>query len=355
MLSPGLLLFVTVVACSLQSLTALACDTDKAGYFCKFQDTCGKGAKPASKRHHHSTGYLSHGTQVNDASQWPFMAQIISFKDECQGVILSDQHIGTHEDCLRSPTYGSFAPQISVIVGLVQSTSSLESKEFKQHEVESVCQDGYSDYAILKLKEKLQFSSTVQPICWPTQGVSNMNIYKETNANCYHLSWGSTAPDADKLSRAQFLQQRRVAASKADVDRNIKSKDIVFYNMGSSKSNTCAGDEGAPVVCENNGVWYLAGNTQGLTEGCSVQDYSTVARIPDAAELTNPGQTCAPTSVASYQRGQNRRRGHGYEGYQSRDTSDADEALEKLLGKLYKKRKSIDKMIAEINDRIDDD
>ncbi|CAN7977008.1 unnamed protein product, partial [Ixodes persulcatus] len=116
------------------------------------------------------------------------------------------------------------------------------------------------DIAIIKLKSKVNTTTTIQPVCLP----ENREELSKTS-KVFVLGWGETERGGGsrelKQTRVQYLSNRDCRA------RGVSVISQTFCG-GHRHGSACRGDSGGPVVHRNDTVWSQHGIVSGGPRGC---------------------------------------------------------------------------------------
>ncbi|XP_031558945.1 transmembrane protease serine 9-like [Actinia tenebrosa] len=120
---------------------------------------------------------------------------------------------------------------------------------------------GYYDVALMHLKERLEFSDRIQPVCLPNED----DEWFEDGKMCFISGWGKTSAGSNG-TYSRVLQQLQVPLVSLEVcNRNISYDGRIpqqFFCAGyeAGGRDACFGDSGGPFVCQNEaGDWVLRG------------------------------------------------------------------------------------------------
>ena len=130
------------------------------------------------------------------------------------------------------------------------------------------------DIALLKLKRDVKFNSFVGPICLPEFRFSN-------GTRCTVTGWGSVT-NGGKFSK--ILQEAVVPIVSQSTCRKVYGTDLTQRMLcaGGKNADTCHGDSGGPLACQNSNRFYIAGVTS-WGRGCAKGGYFGV--YADVMEL----------------------------------------------------------------------
>lgn len=121
------------------------------------------------------------------------------------------------------------------------------------------------DIALLELKNPLEFSNTIQPICLP----SSSHVFP-AGMSCWVTGWGAMREGG---GAAQLLQKASVKIINDTVCNTVTEGQVTSRMMCSGflagGVDACQGDSGGPLVCfEESGRWFQAGIVS-WGEGCA--------------------------------------------------------------------------------------
>ncbi|KAL9965244.1 hypothetical protein ACROYT_G029015 [Oculina patagonica] len=135
-----------------------------------------------------------------------------------------------------------------------------------------------NDIALLRLGTPVILTSKVGTVCLPKSG-SRVS----PGTRCWISGWGTVKFNFLGTAKPpMYLQQANVPI----VDYNTcakKSGDLVhgakMVCTGGDGKVSCHGDNGGPLVCEEEGGWVLRGVTSGADKKCKTDHYSIYARV----------------------------------------------------------------------------
>ncbi|XP_016423712.1 transmembrane protease serine 13-like [Sinocyclocheilus rhinocerous] len=117
------------------------------------------------------------------------------------------------------------------------------------------------DVALLKLSSPVTFSSTVQPVCFPT-----FDQTFSDGSECWTSGFGTTQEGAGRASTSLMevtvnIINTRLCNS-SQVYRGAITNNMICAGDMNGGRDSCQGDSGGPLVCKgDNNRWYLAGIT----------------------------------------------------------------------------------------------
>ena len=112
------------------------------------------------------------------------------------------------------------------------------------------------DIALIRLKQPLQFSETVQPICLPNDSLPDADNL--VGQDVYVVGWGKTE-HGKRSSIKQQASMPVVNQSKCGSDWKRKIPSMVFCVGNVNGTDSCEGDSGGPIVRIDNNNEYLLG------------------------------------------------------------------------------------------------
>ncbi|CAN7985329.1 unnamed protein product [Ixodes pacificus] len=207
-----------------------------------------------------------YGGRVAVPGSWPWQAQLTQRGrgHVCGGSLISDQHVLTAAHCV----WGKRPANLKIHLGSHQRRSREPAElvvgvyEICIHPAArtSLRPGLVEDIAIIKLKSKVNTTTTIQPVCLP----ENKEELSKTS-KVFVLGWGKTERGGGsrelKQTRVQYLSNRDCRA------RGLRVISQTFCG-GHRHGSACSGDSGGPVVHRNDTVWSQHGIVSGGPRGC---------------------------------------------------------------------------------------
>ncbi|KAL1484096.1 hypothetical protein MTO96_032769, partial [Rhipicephalus appendiculatus] len=202
---------------------------------------------------------------------WPwhvgiFTKEVFS-KHICSGALISDRHVVTAAHCLMRKT------SKMLLVNLGAHEQNNVEAGARTLEVAEVCfHKGYkaphvNDIAILTLKETVNFTKSIGPVCLP-----DSKHELPENTDTYVTGWGQYKADSVELSpKLKQLRTRTISHKTCIDDYDSGMPDSVLctsHDFGSS----CKGDSGGPLVWNSGSAWFLEGVVSGGPVKCANPD-----------------------------------------------------------------------------------
>lgn len=219
--------------------------------------SCGRSRSIPLPHFEHSNRIV--GGEATKECQFPWTVFIRVGTIFCGGSILDSDTIVTAAHCVLSSAGGPVEPtRITVHYGSSNQslTRTVEVTRVKVHPRFRLPVFDY-DVALLTLASPLQYDECTQPICLPEAGAV-------PNAVCQVAGWGATN---DTLRRTQqvlrqvalpVVSQRDCLSAYRDT-RVINDLKICAGEILKGGVDACMGDSGGPLMCVQNGVFYLHG------------------------------------------------------------------------------------------------
>ncbi|XP_077511361.1 chymotrypsinogen B-like [Amblyomma americanum] len=189
---------------------------------------------------------------------WPWQAGIYtnSYQHFCGGALINDRYVITAAHCVWSKLSNT------VRVHLGSHTRLATDDTEAVYKVEEVCahprfnptKGNNRDIAIVKLRESVNFTNTISPVCLPS--------HKEelpVGSKLYVTGWGATTRTRILKKSAELKQ----AMTEELRDENCPHVNPDVMCASHTFGSSCFGDSGGPVVHQRNETWTLFGIVSG--------------------------------------------------------------------------------------------
>lgn len=217
---------------------------------------------------------------------WPWIVNIVekgNHKQACGGSIIDSNWILTAAHCFLGKGYTFNVTQHDYHLG-DHTLNHMDPGERKlipesmyvhpDYVPPTFTIPGNFDICLIKLKYSLHWGDKVSPVCLPGRDP----VPSLRDARCYAVGWGNVA-DTQEYKRSDVLKELRVKeVSHKNCNSNASYAGKVprtFFCAGFREggSDTCYGDSGGPLQCDNgDGVW----NVRGIVSwgiGCARPNY----------------------------------------------------------------------------------
>ncbi|KAK3589942.1 hypothetical protein CHS0354_034964 [Potamilus streckersoni] len=226
-------------------------------------DVCGKV----------SSSRIVGGSETKEHT-WPWQVSLQTSSNFhfCGGSLISDQWVITAAHCVD----GGVA---KVVLGEHDRRTSsgrelaLSVSKIIPHESYSSGAPYPNDIALLKLNQKVTFSSSMSPACIP-----KTDTEFDTNTDeCWISGWGDTKGTGNE----NLLNELKVNLTPRSSCRNMWSANYILDThicVGNGDIGACNGDSGGPLSCRQptDPRWFLAGATSWGYSGCQQAGYPNV-------------------------------------------------------------------------------
>ncbi|KAM8927692.1 transmembrane protease serine 13 [Pelodytes ibericus] len=203
------------------------------------------------------------GTEAT-AGEWPWQVSLhqqtgTRFVHVCGGTLINGQWVLTASHCFTETSSPSNWRIYAGITSLNSLRAASSVTTIVRHEYYNSDTDDY-DVALMKLKEPITYSATIQPACLPMTGESFNPGFK-----CWISGFGKTVAISDESS-INLMEAEVTIISTSQCNSAVVYNGAITERMmcaGELRGgvDSCQGDSGGPLVCEQNGRWYLAGVT----------------------------------------------------------------------------------------------
>uniref|UniRef100_A0A671KVC5 Transmembrane protease serine 13-like n=1 Tax=Sinocyclocheilus anshuiensis TaxID=1608454 RepID=A0A671KVC5_9TELE len=200
------------------------------------------------------------GGSTSQLGQWPWQVSLhYSGSHVCGGSLVSPDFVVSAAHCFK----GLNSLNWRVYAGTI-SQNALQIPYFlKKIIVNENYNTNNNDYdvALLKLSSPVTFSSSVQPVCFPT-----FDQTFSDGSDCWTSGFGTTQEGADLASTSLMEVKVNIIntllCNSSQVYRGAITKNMICAGDMNGGRDSCQGDSGGPLVCKGgNNRWYLAGIT----------------------------------------------------------------------------------------------
>lgn len=213
-----------------------------------------------------------------DHGVWPWMAALHlnapSQSHFCDGILIGNRHVLTAAHCLHD----KLSSEVRVHLGSHFTNLRLPGEQVivaseiclpKQYQTG---QEMY-DIGLIKLKEEVSFSRTVQPICLPGN-----NEELPDNSQLFTAGWGSK-PHCSNCSRAKTLKQMTThsIANHRCLDYFNKTADPTILCTTVQQVPSVFGDTGSPVVAYCPPLYWVVYGV--VSDGPRLEDFEHLPLI----------------------------------------------------------------------------
>ncbi|XP_056392688.1 serine protease 53-like [Hyla sarda] len=223
--------------------------------------------------------------------EWPWHATLsFNGKPFCGGSLISEKWLLTAAHCFESTATEDKRDPTQWRVHLGVTRMGYEPEENSAVTIRPskiVIHDSYVNYiqgydiALVELSIPVTFTRFISPVCLP-KSTHRFNL----RSTCYATGL-QDVPDGVPLDSQRSLQKVSQTLigwktcnciynshKSLDVSSPAKASMLCIVDTFGHKG-PCLGDSGGPVVCNEEGVWFLAGAIS-FSQGCHLQDNPTI-------------------------------------------------------------------------------
>ncbi|NWV00866.1 ENTK Enteropeptidase, partial [Upupa epops] len=206
------------------------------------------------------------GTKIaggNDARReaWPWIISLhFNYMHVCGASLVSDEWLVTAAHCV----YGRQLKlsQWKAVLGLYNQADmtqpsitvrNIDRIVFNPHYMK---QTKDSDIALMHLQYKVQYTDYIKPICLPENSQQFL-----PGLNCSIAGWGTiyhNGPTSNILQEAEVPLISNEKCQQWMPDYNI-TQNMICAGYETGGIDTCKGDSGGPLTCEDDNQWFLVG------------------------------------------------------------------------------------------------
>jgi len=208
--------------------------------------------KCACGRHNNASARFIGGVATHP-HEYPSFAALVDRDDRtrvlCSGSVIADQWVLTSVIC------SYIAPRTSSLVALGGHDLTAEETSRKYFEIESFI--GHENFAdnfydnnimLVKLKEKIEFTDEISPVCLPSESFTDETFDKFGTA----VGYGKSKPILEDVNLRILSAERckQVEDKYGYIATNVQEDNIC---TSSPDHESCESDYGGPLLVERNG------------------------------------------------------------------------------------------------------
>ncbi|XP_069100373.1 transmembrane protease serine 9-like isoform X4 [Pleurodeles waltl] len=208
--------------------------------------------------------------------EWPWVVSVQMYYDHmCEGVIIGERWVLTSARCFRNrnvdPSYLQVLTGGPALYGYGYSYPRHSVTGIYIHENYTDSEPGF-DVALLQVFPNFIFNVNTQPICLPYSS----HQFQPTS-QCWSTWWRNI--DGSIFGTLQQVQLELIGSAGCSCLYNLSDmhnltdlfqNGMVCAQQKDTNNLTCQGDPGAPLVCNENGTWFLAGLGSTFIEDCGI-------------------------------------------------------------------------------------
>ncbi|XP_053881031.1 serine protease 27-like [Malaclemys terrapin pileata] len=214
------------------------------------------------------SGRILNGQNAKDGA-WPWQVSVQMFGSHiCGGTLISERWVVSAAQCFTPPVISSvYRVQLGekrIFNQTHNQTFSAVKRVILHPSYDSATHQ--ADIALVELENPISLTATISPVC-----LLDASVRVPAGKSCWVTGWGNRLPQVSS-SLSATLQEVEVLAVDSTVC-NSRFREALKKPVGYSPVKDdmlCAGymegykgfapgDGGGPLVCQENGTWYLGG------------------------------------------------------------------------------------------------
>ncbi|XP_071952948.1 transmembrane protease serine 9-like [Antedon mediterranea] len=208
--------------------------------------------------------------------RWPWQVSLQYLGEHwCGGSLINHQWVVTAAHCVSGLRKSDF----EIWLGSINSVT-INSDTVRRNISKIIVHPNYefilSDFALMKLSEKVTFSNVIKPVCLPT---SSMKF--EPGSYGYTTGWGTLEMYGDSPALLQEVRVPMVSLEycRRHVHFHWISDAMICLKTKLGGQGSCHGDSGGPFVLNRDGRWYLVGIVNAGQSCGGIDDPTVYARV----------------------------------------------------------------------------